>query len=77
MSKEFVDARRRVHTLQNAPQVLFRSDPPLELQGVPGLKSTSENDISYITFGISIQRGKEFKCIKATDEGYQFFSHAT
>ncbi|BDD54464.1 hypothetical protein MAP00_000082 [Monascus purpureus] len=48
--QEFVDARRRVHTLQNAPQVLFRSDPPLELQGVPGLKSTSENDISYITF---------------------------
>ncbi|KAF2973466.1 hypothetical protein GQX73_g16 [Xylaria multiplex] len=32
--QEFVDARRRA--IQNAPQVLFRNDPPLELQGVPG-----------------------------------------
>ncbi|KAJ5239665.1 hypothetical protein N7468_004284 [Penicillium chermesinum] len=46
-STEFVDARRRVATLQNAPQVLFRNDPPLELQGVPGLQSASEGAISY------------------------------
>ncbi|KAJ5683524.1 Actin-related protein 2/3 complex subunit 2 [Penicillium macrosclerotiorum] len=49
--QEFVDARRRVVTLQNAPQVLFRNDPPLELEGVPGLKNTGEGEISYITFG--------------------------
>ncbi|KAL1850519.1 Arp complex subunit [Paecilomyces lecythidis] len=48
--QEFVDARRRVLTLQNAPQVLFRSDPPLELEGVPGLKHAGEDDISYVTF---------------------------
>ncbi|KAK5799895.1 hypothetical protein VI817_002107 [Penicillium citrinum] len=50
--QEFVDARRRVVTLQNAPQVLFRSDPPLELEGVPGLKNTGEGEISYVTFGM-------------------------
>lgn len=49
--QEFVDARRRVPTLQNAPQVLFRSDPPLELQGVPGLRNAGDGEISYITFG--------------------------
>ncbi|KAJ5155306.1 Actin-related protein 2/3 complex subunit 2 [Penicillium capsulatum] len=48
--QEFVDARRRVVTLQNAPQVLFRNDPPLELEGVPGLKNTGEGQISYVTF---------------------------
>lgn len=48
--QEFVDARRRVVTLQNAPQVLFRNDPPLELQGVPGLQ-VGEGEISYVTFG--------------------------
>jgi hypothetical protein len=46
--QEFADARRRA--IQNAPQVLFRNDPPLELQGVPGLKS-GKGEMSYITFG--------------------------
>ena len=50
--QEFVDARRRA--IQNAPQVLFRSDTPLELQGVPGLGKTGEKgEIGYITFGQS------------------------
>ncbi|KAH8700690.1 putative ARP2/3 complex 34 kDa subunit [Talaromyces proteolyticus] len=48
--QEFVDARRRVQTLQNAPQVLFRNDPPLELQGIPGLKNSGDGKYSYITF---------------------------
>lgn len=47
--QEFVDARRRA--IQNAPQVLFRNDPPLELQGVPGVKSTGTGEIGYVTFG--------------------------
>ena len=46
--QEFVDARRRA--IQNAPQVLFRNDPPLELQNVPGLKSGTK-EIGYVTFG--------------------------
>jgi actin related protein 2/3 complex subunit 2 len=46
--QEFVDARRRA--IQNAPQVMFRNDPPLELQGQPGLQS-GKGDIGYITFG--------------------------
>lgn len=46
--QEFADARRRA--IQNAPQVLFRNDPPLELQGIPGLK-TGKGEMSYITFG--------------------------
>ncbi|KAI0459689.1 Arp2/3 complex [Xylaria acuta] len=46
--QEFVDARRRA--IQNAPQVLFRNDPPLELQGVPGVKETSGGEIGYVTF---------------------------
>ncbi|ORY66463.1 Arp2/3 complex, 34 kd subunit p34-Arc-domain-containing protein [Pseudomassariella vexata] len=46
--QEFVDARRRA--IQNAPQVLFRNDPPLELQGVPGVKEGSGGDVGYVTF---------------------------
>lgn len=46
--QEFADARRRA--IQNAPQVLFRNDPPLELQGQTGLPTT-KGEISYITFG--------------------------
>jgi actin related protein 2/3 complex, subunit 2 len=47
--QEFVDARRRA--IQNAPQVMFRNDPPLELQGQPGLQA-GKSDIGYITFGM-------------------------
>ena len=47
--QEFVDARRRA--IQNAPQVLFRQDPPLELQGIPGLNTSGDGKIGYITFG--------------------------
>lgn len=48
--QEFVDARRRA--IQNAPQVLFRSDPPLELQGMRGVGKTGEKgEVGYITFG--------------------------
>ena len=50
--QEFVDARRRA--IQNAPQVLFRSDPPLELQNVPSLKDSGAGEIGYITFGMPI-----------------------
>ncbi|PTB81415.1 P34-Arc-domain-containing protein [Trichoderma longibrachiatum ATCC 18648] len=46
--QEFVDARRRA--IQNAPQVLFRNDPPLELQGVPGVQDTGSGEIGYVTF---------------------------
>ncbi|KAI0478828.1 Arp2/3 complex [Xylariaceae sp. FL0804] len=46
--QEFVDARRRA--IQNAPQVLFRNDPPLELQGVPGVQASAGNEIGYVTF---------------------------
>lgn len=49
--QEFVDARRRA--IQNAPQVLFRNDPPLELQNVPGVKNTGTGEIGYVTFGKS------------------------
>lgn len=49
-----MDARRRVLTLQNAPQVLFRNDPPLELANVPGLNA-SGGEVSYVTFGMNAQ----------------------
>lgn len=48
--QEFVDARRRA--IQNAPQVLFRNDPPLELERVPGVNSTGTGEIGYVTFGM-------------------------
>lgn len=48
--QEFVDARRRA--IQNAPQVLFRNDPPLELQGLSGLPTAGAGEVGYITFGI-------------------------
>ncbi len=47
--QEFVDARRRA--IQNAPQVLFRNEPPLELQGVRGLADGSNGEVGYVTFG--------------------------
>jgi actin related protein 2/3 complex subunit 2 len=47
--QEFVDARRRA--IQNAPQVLFRNEPPLELQGFSGLPS-GKGEVGYITFGM-------------------------
>lgn len=46
---EFVDARRRA--IQNAPQVLYRNDPPLEIRNVPGVKTDESGDLGYITFG--------------------------
>ncbi|KAK7970803.1 hypothetical protein PG988_009876 [Apiospora saccharicola] len=46
--QEFVDARRRA--IQNAPQVLFRNDPPLELQGVPGVQTSTSGEVGYVTF---------------------------
>ncbi|KAK2071230.1 hypothetical protein P8C59_005670 [Phyllachora maydis] len=46
--QEFVDARRRA--IQNAPQVLFRNDAPLELQGVPGVRSSGTAEVGYVTF---------------------------
>jgi actin related protein 2/3 complex subunit 2 len=44
---EFVDARRRA--IQNAPQVLYRNDPPLEIRDVPGV-GDARGDVGYITF---------------------------
>ncbi|MDI1488294.1 MAG: Arp complex subunit [Ramalina farinacea] len=46
--QEFVDARRRA--IQNAPQVLFRNEPPLELQGVRGLADGKNGEVGYVTF---------------------------
>jgi actin related protein 2/3 complex subunit 2 len=51
--QEFVDARKR--QIQNAPQVLFRNDPPLELEDVPGLKDPQTGQVGYVTFGTSIE----------------------
>lgn len=65
--QEFVDARRRA--IQNAPQVLFRNDPPLELQGIPGVDTSGSADIGYITFG----RRCRFSCYNLADS-YSSFS---
>ncbi|SPN97019.1 related to actin-related protein 2-3 complex subunit 2 [Cephalotrichum gorgonifer] len=46
--QEFVDARRRA--IQNAPQVLFKNEPPLELQNVPGVAASGAGEIGYVTF---------------------------
>ncbi|CAF9909045.1 MAG: hypothetical protein ALECFALPRED_005206 [Alectoria fallacina] len=51
--QEFVDARRRA--IQNAPQVLFRNEPPLELQGVRGLANGTNGE--YYSPGISRLNG--------------------
>jgi actin related protein 2/3 complex subunit 2 len=56
--QEFVDARRRA--IQNAPQVLFRTDPPLELQGVPGVTDNGSGEIGYVTFGKMVRPNKRF-----------------
>ncbi|CAO3676700.1 unnamed protein product [Rhizopus stolonifer] len=46
--QEFVDARRRVSALQNAPQVLYSiREPPMELRH---LNLKDSDDISYVTF---------------------------
>ena len=44
-----MDARRRA--IQNAPQVLFRNEPPLELQNVRGLADGGNGEVGYVTFG--------------------------
>lgn len=50
--QEFVDARR-LHSLQNAPQVMYSNrEPPLEIRHLPGLKNGE--DWGYVTFGIYI-----------------------
>ena len=49
--QEFVDARRRA--IQNAPQVLFRNEAPMELQGVKGVSTSGIGEIGYVTFGMS------------------------
>lgn len=67
--QEFVDARRRA--IQNAPQVMFRSEPPLELQGVRGLPS-GKGEIGYITFG----KGGMI-CWRHGSDKLQFSSHDT
>lgn len=46
--QEFVDARRRA--IQNAPQVLFMTDPPLEIQSVAGVNNNANGEIGYVTF---------------------------
>ncbi|RMY69037.1 hypothetical protein D0863_06708 [Hortaea werneckii] len=46
--QEFVDARKR--GVQNAPQVLFRNEPPMELQGQPGLRGGRGENVGYVTF---------------------------
>ena len=63
--QEFVDARRR--TVLNAPQVLFRSDPPLELQDVEGLKGSDSGKMGYVTFGKHIYGHISAKPWKLTD----------
>ena len=45
---EFVDARK-TPGLQNAPQVLFSKEPPLDLKGASGV-STKEG-LHYVSFG--------------------------
>jgi hypothetical protein len=69
--QEFVDARRRA--IQNAPQVLFRNDPPLELQGVPGVKNTGTGEIGYVTFGMYLHR----RCVSSHLTSDKFSSPAT
>lgn len=32
--------------------MLFRNDPPLELQGIPGVNNSGSGEIGYITFGV-------------------------
>ena len=69
--QEFVDARRRA--IQNAPQVLFRSDPPLELQGLRGVGKTGEKgEMGFITFGTFTQ----MLCWFAVLMPIQSYSHA-
>ena len=45
---EFVDARRRA--IQNAPQVMSRNDPPLELRAALSKEQLERSDVGYITF---------------------------
>ena len=47
--QEFVDARKRA--IKNAPQVLYKTEPPMELQNVPGVVDKGNGEIGYVTFG--------------------------
>jgi actin related protein 2/3 complex subunit 2 len=71
--QEFVDARRRA--IQNAPQVLYRTDPPLELQGVPGVTDTGSGEIGYVTFGMN--RHSTMRCFLSSQFLVLFPRHLT
>ena len=68
--QEFVDARRRA--IQNAPQVLFRNDPPLELQGLPGLPTAGAGEVGFITFGIRARTKLDVERTILTDDQSSF-----
>lgn len=69
--QEFVDARR-LPTIQNAPQVLYTNrDPPLELRGVPGLKSSE--DVGYVTFVLFPQHFRNPDVASSTISHIQLF----
>lgn len=73
--QEFVDARRRA--IQNAPQVLFRTDPPLELHGVPGVQNSGTGEVGYVTFGeLQMAFGNNEEESKGADR-FKFFSRGT
>ncbi|KAJ5132946.1 Actin-related protein 2/3 complex subunit 2 [Penicillium atrosanguineum] len=73
--QEFVDARRRVVTLQNAPQVLFRNTPPLELEGVPGVKHAGEGEMSYVTFGKNTLHARRYDSISHIQTFRDYFHY--
>jgi actin related protein 2/3 complex subunit 2 len=74
--QEFVDARRRA--IQNAPQVLFRHDPPLELQGMIGLPPSGTADVGYVTFVLfprHLQPGRRYEVISHIQTFRDYFHY--
>lgn len=47
--QEFVETRR---TVNNAPPAAFSKDPPLEMRGAPGLRTTANDHVGYFSLAL-------------------------
>lgn len=70
--QEFVDGRKRA--LQNAPQVLFSKEPPLELRG-QRIPPGSSSFITFILFPAHLSKQRRAKCISHIQTMRDYFHY--
>lgn len=71
--QEFVDARRRA--LQNAPQVLFSKEPPLELQSTNARAAPNVSFVTFVLFPSHIIPQRREQCISHIQTFRDYFHY--